>query len=117
MKKSLAVASLVALTVVVSGCGSSPDSLVEDQIDDMNELAEAMEEDAPKSELDEISERIKKRGEKLEELDLSDEEKKRLEKKYEDELAEATGRLMKAMMGKAGRQLGKQFSGMPSFGN
>jgi archaellum component FlaC len=85
---------------------------MKDQIKAMNDMSEALENDAPKSKLEEIGKRTKEINEKFEGLSLSDEEKKKLVEKHKDELAKATVRLQAAMM----KSMGDGFPGMSQPG-
>jgi len=117
MKNRLALGSLFALLICLSGCGSSPDSLMKQQIDLMNDTADAMESDASESEMKELEERGKALKEKMENLDLSDEEKKQLVEKNKDEYSKALSRLMQAAMDKSLKDMGKGLPAMPTGGS
>ena len=93
--------------LLAAGCGSSADSLMRQQIDAMNDLADAVEKGASESEMTAIKSRMESIAEKMEKLSPSDAEKKRLMEKYKDDMAKATGRMMQAMMGQMGGALGQ----------
>jgi peptidoglycan hydrolase CwlO-like protein len=115
MKKVLVFASLLVFFVSLNGCGSSPESLVQDQIKAMNDMADALEKNAPEAKLTELKNRADEIGKKLEKLNLSEDEKKKLFEKHKDEITKAGQRLMTAMMGKAMQGLGPQLQGMPGM--
>jgi hypothetical protein len=109
----------IALTVCVfslSGCGSSPaDSLMNDMVKCLNEMADAMEKKLPEDKVAAIQTRMKEIGEKLEGLKLSEEDKKKLLEKHKDAMAKASERMQKAMMGQLGN-LGNMIPGVPKTG-
>lgn len=108
---------LLGLALLLAGCGSSPESLIEKQISLMNEMADAIEKDAPANDIEKIQEKLEANGKKLEELDLSTDEKAKLADKYKDEMAAAVGRMFKASMGRASKEFGKQLPKIPGFGS
>ncbi len=120
MRKVFVLASVIVLSVTAIGCGPDPDALMKDQIKAMNDMAEALENDAPESKLEEIGKRTKEINEKIEGLSLSDEEKKKLVERHKDELTKATVRLqaamMKKMMKSMNKAMGSGFPGMPNPG-
>ena len=81
--------------LAVSGCGSNPDSLIKEQIKNVNELASALENDAPQAELDKLQDRIKALEKKLEALDLSTSENRELLERHKAELVPAMQRLQR----------------------
>lgn len=95
---------LVALAAL-GGCSKSGDSLTQQHIDQMNELADALEAKADQAKLDEISKRMKETAEAIKDLDLSDAQREKLAEKYGAEMGKATARLMKAMGGKMMKDL------------
>jgi hypothetical protein len=99
MKKVSVLGCAFVFLVGVSGCGSSPDSLVKDQIKNMNDMADAMEK-GDEAKLKELEKKSKDIEKKLDDLKLSDEEKKKLLEKHKDELGAALGRIMQATMKK-----------------
>ena len=119
MKKLFTLLGLFLLLCGVSGCGSSADSLVKEQIQNMNNLAEALENKAPDSKISELSEKYKATDQKLNDLKLSDEEKKAVMEKNKDEYGKAAIRLAKASFGKTmGDMFGKGFGGgLPGMPN
>ncbi len=102
MSKVLCCGVLLVALVPLMGCSPSPDTLVQRQIDEMNELAEAIESGVDQAKLDAIGKRMQQTKSALEDLDLSDEEKKRLAEKYGKATMEAAARLAKANMSKMG---------------
>jgi TolA-binding protein len=116
VKTSLMSGSLVLVLFGVSGCGASADSLVKEQIQIMNETAEALENKAPDAKVTELQKKLEETNKKLEALKLSDEEKKKVIEANKDELTKATMRLMKAGMNKTIGEIGKGFPGMPDLG-
>lgn len=102
---------LIAL-VSLAGCGESADSLVQQQVDQLNELADALEAGAEQAEIDAIEERMKETKEASDGLNLSADEKKRLTEKYGEEEVKAAGRVMKAKMSKMGGAMQGMIEGM-----
>jgi TolA-binding protein len=121
MRNAIFLGFALVLLVAVSGCASSPDSLVKDQIKAMNELAEAMETNAAEAKVQEIQKKIEEINKKLEDLKLSDEDKKKLLEKHKGEMEKAVIRLAKAglnkTMGDFGKVFGGQLPGAPNLGN
>jgi hypothetical protein len=97
----------VVLVASVSGCGSSGDSLMKDQIALMNELADALENGADQSKVEALTKKSTENGEKLKALNLSEAEMNKLGERYKDELAKATTRLANAMMKGMSKQVGE----------
>ncbi len=112
MRKRLVLGCLLLAACGISGCGSSPDSLIQEQIKDMNQLAEALETKASQDKINELKKKMEETSKKLEDLKLSDDEKKKLMEKHMDEFTKASTRLVKASM--AG-EFGKMFEGMPGL--
>jgi hypothetical protein len=118
MKKALILGSMLVLVLGLAGCGSSPDSLVKEQIAGINDLADAIEKGEPESKLTDIKKRMEDTSKKLEALKMSDDEKKKLIEKHKDELLKATERMVKAMMSKSkdfGSLFGGGIPGMPQM--
>jgi hypothetical protein len=97
MKKAVAWAGVFVLVFGVSGCGGSSEAenLVKEQIQLVNDLADAME----AKDMNKILELQKKQEElqkKIEAMKLSPAEDKRLEEKYKGDLEKAMQRLMAA---------------------
>lgn len=113
----LALAIVLSISVIsFCGCGSSPgDSLMNDMIKCMNEMADAIEKKLPEDKVTPIQTRMKELGEKLDALKLSEEEKKKLLEKHKDAMAKAAERMQKAMMGQLGN-LGNMVPGLPKMG-
>ena len=112
MYKTLCFAMLLAALVPLAGCGQSADSLVQQQVDQMNELADALESGADKATLDEIGQRMKTNDQAIKDLNLSDAEKQRLSEKFGEEAGKATARVMKASMSKMGGMMEGVMKGM-----
>lgn len=102
---------LIAL-VPLAGCGQSADGLFQQQVDQLNELADAFEVGAEQAEIDAIEKRMKEAKEAFDGLNLSDDEKKRLIEKYGEEMTEASARLMKAQISKMGGAMKGMIKGM-----
>ncbi len=83
----------------LAGCGG-PDSLIKEQIADMNALADAMEKGESEEKIKELSKKMEATGKKLEDLKLSEEDKKKLIEKHKAEFEKAGSRMMAAMMKK-----------------
>src|SRR5262249_25519644 len=98
MKKAVLGCAFVFL-VGVSGCGSSADSLLKDQIKLMNDVADAMEK-GDEAKVKDLQKRMEELKKKLDELKLSDEEVKKAWEKHKDEFAAAKGRVFQAGMKK-----------------
>ena len=88
--KSFKLGTAVFVLLLFAGCGDSAESLMKQQIADMNALADAMEAGKSEDDIKVISERMKAGGEKLNKMQISDAEKKRLIEKYEPQLKEAS---------------------------
>ena len=116
MKNAVFLGSLFVVLTCFSGCGNSPDSLMKQQISQMNEMADALEKGASESEVEAIQKRMDATGKKLEDLNLSDEEGQKLLERHKEELTKAIQRLLTASMGKAVKEMGKGFPGMPAGG-
>lgn len=100
MKNTVRLGMLLVLCVGLVGCGNSADSLVKQQIDVINDMAEAVENGASQSEMEEIQERGEAINKKIQDLNLSQEEKEKLLERHKDEYSKATSRLAAAMMSK-----------------
>lgn len=98
MYRMLSVVCLVVVSLSFAGCGSSEDALVENQIRDMNAMADALESDASQQEIAAIEARMKENEKALEALDLSKEQQEALMEKHQDEIEKASKRMMEAMM-------------------
>jgi hypothetical protein len=85
--------------------------LAKQQIQVVNEMASALENDAPQAKLDELQDRNNKLNKQLEALKLSTEDKRRLTERHKAELVPAIERLQKAMLAKAM----KGGEGIPGF--
>jgi hypothetical protein len=117
MRKLLVSASLVVLACGVSGCGgANGDSLMKEQVKDMNDLAAALESKAPEAKVKELSTKLQETEKKLKALNLSEDEKKKLAERHRDELVKASMRLAQAGMNKAMGDFGNVFGGFPGAG-
>jgi hypothetical protein len=97
MKKCVVVAFAFGLLVNVSGCGSSPDSIMKDSIAAMNDLADAVEKkDEGKAKA--AATKLQDLEKKLDALKLSEDDKKKLLEKHKDEAGKALTKLMGAMV-------------------
>ena len=113
--KQFVIACCCVSALAVTGCGSSPDALVKEQIQVMNELATAMENNAPQAKLDELQDRNNELNKRFEALNLSTADKRQLMERHQAELAPAMTRLQKAMMAKAMKSFGEGFPGFPKL--
>jgi TolB-like protein len=94
--KKLLLGSLFLALCAVSGCGANADSLVKEDIKAMNDLAEALETNAPEAKVKELRTRLEDTNKKLAALKLSDDDKKTLVERHKDELVKAQMRFVKA---------------------
>lgn len=88
------------LPMLLTGCGSSPDSVMGEMIAKINELNDVLEKvddkesaEAHKAEIESIANELNELTEEYEELekDMSKEEKNEIEEKYRDDASEAFG--------------------------
>jgi hypothetical protein len=115
---------MVFLLFGASGCGSSADGLVKDEIKYMNEMADAIEK-KDEAKTKELKAKLEETEKKLNELKLSDDDKKKLIEANKDELTKATQRVVEATMKGAFGDIGKGFGvpnmpavpGFPGFGD
>jgi hypothetical protein len=88
--------AVAAALIVTAGCAGRGEDVTKEQIQAMNDLADAMEKgDMAKAK--EITERMQAIQKKYDDLKLSDDEKKKLQEKYKDEMEKAGLRMGKAM--------------------
>jgi hypothetical protein len=113
--KRLVIVCCCVSALAISGCGSSPDALVKEQIQVVNELATALENNAPQAKLDELQDRNNKLNKQFEALNLSTADKRQLLERHKAELEPAMARLQKAMMAKAMKGFGEGFPGFPKL--
>jgi peptidoglycan hydrolase CwlO-like protein len=111
MRTRFVIAGFFAIMIATSGCGSSADSLINDMIRCMNEMADPMEKSAPKEKLDQIKSRMEDIDKKMKALNLSEDEKKKLMEKHKDALEKAGKRMAEAMM----KNVGNMMPGFPSL--
>ena len=109
--KLLCPSILSLLAILFTGCGSSPESVIEDMISEMNAMTEILKGiesqedfDSAKDDLEEHSDRIKELSDKMDDMkdDFTPEERKELMKEYAPKIMTATlgmtGAAMKAAM-------------------
>ncbi len=112
MYKSWCSLVLLVALVPLSGCGPSADTLMQQQIDQLNELADAIESGADQAKLDEIGQRMKQTKSTIDGLNLSDAQKKRLAEEYGEATVKATARLARANMTKMGGMFQRMIEGL-----
>ncbi len=115
MYKVLCGSILAVVLTSLCGCSPSADTLVQRRIDQLNELADAMESGAEKAKLEELGERVQETTKAVEALELSDAEKKRLAKKYGTQAAKAAARVAKAGMSELQDKMKGMISKMPAM--
>jgi hypothetical protein len=93
MKRAARWMLLLAGLALLAGCTDAA-SLIEDQTEDMNKLADAIEAGKPPEEYQELAERVRQRGAKIDEL--TEEEMAELEEEYGPAYVEANIRLIEA---------------------
>lgn len=103
----------ISLPLTLSGCGDTPDGLMEQTLAEMNAMADGLEAGKTEEEMKPVKERIDAIAKKMEALDLSDSEKEALRKKYEPEIKKVAQRMMQAAFKNMGNQFGK---GMDKLG-
>ena len=110
---TLIVGSVLLLCVSLTGCSSSADSLMKEQIKDMNALADAIEK-KDEAKATEISKRMEETGKKMKSLNLSESDQKALAERHKEGLMSAWQRLTAAMLGGAMDKFkGMGFPGVP----
>ncbi len=114
MKKKAVLSGICLLLFAVSGC-SSADGLMQEMINNMNDLAQGYESNAPDAKLKELQAKLDDTGKKLDALKLSDDDKKKLMEKYKDPMQKAGQRMVTAMMAKGMKDMGSQLPGMPAM--
>jgi hypothetical protein len=115
VKKLIVFAGMVVLVCGVIGCGRNADSLIKEEIKNMNAMADAMEK-KDDAKLKDCQTKLEETNKKLQALKLSDQEKKQLLERHQDELQKATMRVVQASMsrmGDLGKMFGGKFPGMP----
>jgi hypothetical protein len=111
MKKAALFTAVSLLLCTLSGCGSSgSDGLIQQQIQVMNEMADALENKAGEAKMKELEGRLESIGTKLKEIKLSKEEQEALMNKHKEALMKATQRMMTAALKGGG------FPGMDKLG-
>ena len=103
MHKLCCYLMLLGGLLLLAGCGQSGDSMVKEQIDKTNELAEAIESDSAEADIEAIQERLKELAKKI--AELPEEERNQLFEKHKEKLLAALARLAKAQAGKVGPKM------------
>lgn len=94
---------LFAALLPLAGCGGqNAESLIQEQIAQLNSYADALESGADETQLESIQGQMEKTKTALDNLKLSDEEKQKLGDKYGKQLTEAAQRVMLAGRKKMG---------------
>jgi hypothetical protein len=84
MKHGIGSAGALILPFLLVGCGSKdPDTLYKQQVQCVDELAEAVDNSSPQEAVDLITKRYKENYDNLVQLKLDDDKYNRLNKKYE----------------------------------
>lgn len=97
MKCLFFTAGAVVLLCGLNGCGSkTDDSLVKDNIRLTNDLAEAIETDAPQAKVTELQKNLAENATKLRDLKLEPSEWAKFTEKHRDEWGKANKRLQNA---------------------
>jgi hypothetical protein len=103
MKKGVILGVFAAVLCGVSGCGSSPDGIVKDNIAAMNEVSTALDSikddasaDAAIPKIQKGMQRLKDNTKKLEEMKMSEEDKKKLMEANDKPMKEAMEKMLKA---------------------
>ncbi len=119
MWRLVKLGSLFVAVCAISGCGASADSLMKDQIQLLNQLAEAYETKAPEAKINEIKQKQEENNKKFGDLKLSPDDAKKLAEKYDGELKTAIMRYMKAVVAVAAAKgdFGMAFQGLPGMSN
>lgn len=98
MKRLTALGIVTVLLMATTGCAKSPDALMKQGIDQMNDLAVALEKKESPDRIKSLAEKLKSTLEKLDGLKISEDEKKKLGEKYKDDLGKAAIKLMSAAL-------------------
>ena len=101
MKKALVLVGLAWLLAGVSGCSSGADQLVKDQIQAMNNLADALETKASPEKLVALQTHLHEITDEWKALNLSDRARKEVLARHQQELTKAGMRLGQAALGNA----------------
>ena len=117
MYKAIIMTLLLVGLVPLAGCGSKAESLLKQQVADMNRLADAIESGKSQAVIDEVAKSMAATMEELDSLKLSSEEKAKLGNKYAQELMQASKRLMATQVKKMGAEMPKmpQMPKMPKM--
>jgi hypothetical protein len=97
MKRALVCGFVALLLIPAAGCkGNDPESLIKQQIADMNALADALEKKESPEKLKAAAEKLKATSEKFKNLKLPEDQSKKLLEKYGGELIGAAFKLAAA---------------------
>jgi hypothetical protein len=117
MQRAFQWLAVFAVVCFAAGCGNSAESLLKQQIADMNAMADAIEANKSEAEITAIKDRMEANGKKMDKMDVSEAEKNRLKEKYAPEMEKAGKRMFSAMMKGAGGGLDNLLKGpMPPLG-
>jgi len=126
MKKVALNVFALSLVFLATGCGDSPDSVMKDSIQLMNDQADILEKINSKEAAEKYKgdlEKFGKRGKELEERakklkldEMPKEKREALTKKYEGEMTKAVSRVSTAMQKAAPHLVGNVFKDFPNFG-
>jgi hypothetical protein len=87
MKHGIGSAAALIVPFVLVGCGSKdPDTLYKQQVQCLNELAEAVDNNSSQEAVDQITKRYKQNYDSLVQLKLDEDKYNRLNKKYQTEI-------------------------------
>lgn len=86
------------LVASFTGCGSPEDRAFRKNIDLLNQMAAAIENNAPEKTLESLSEKMQKNAKRLQELNLTPQQMAELMQKYEKQLADVRQRMVSALM-------------------
>ena len=99
MKRALVYGFVALLLVPATGCkGNDPESLIKQQIADMNALADALEKKESPEKIKAAAEKLKATSDKLNALKLPEDQQKKLLEKYGQDLIGAAFKLAAAQM-------------------
>jgi hypothetical protein len=107
--------AVAAALLATAGCGGAADGVVKDQIQAMNDFADAMEK-GDEAKAKELGEKVQALQKKFDDLKLSDDEKKKLFEKHKGEMEKAGQRMAQAMFKKMGGAIGMPGLAPPGVG-
>lgn len=104
--RSAALTCVAAMLLLVAGCGDSPESVMDDTLATMNDMAAVLETvkdeataKSAASKLEGLVEKMKSLKERADKMEKPSKEKEaELEKAYKEKMTAAGSRMMKAMM-------------------